>query len=150
MSPFFKERFRLIQELKEYIEAQYGQCCGEATPPKFAMEFMNYLEQFLAGNLNQILEEEQSGETIKEFFKFCRHLELKKHINRYSIISLFAQLFDACNLREGLAVAFEVLQDQIYRHGLILEDHEGNQLHDSSGAYCEYLRMIRLSKSIVK
>ena len=151
MNQYYSERFQLIEELKEYLRGNY--CEGHeasTSPQKFAVDFKNYLQQFLAGNLNVILEGDQSGEMIEEFFKFCRHLELNKHINRYSIIELFEQLFDACNLREGLVVAFGVLQDQIYRYGLILEDHEGNHLYDSdSNPNCEYL-MIRLCKSIVK
>lgn len=115
------------------------------------MDFKIYLQQFLTGNLNQILESNhQSKQEIEDFFKFSRRLELNHHINRYSIIELFVQLFDGCNLKEGLLSSFSVLQDQIYKYGLIMEDHADNLLYNAdSNPNCEYL-MIRLCKSIVK
>jgi len=151
MNDYYKEKYQLVLELREYLqEKNLADERQTTTPQKFAVDFTSYLHQFLAGHLNLILASGQSNFFIEEFFRFSRHLELNKLINRYSIIELFVQLFDACELEKGLQLAFKVLDDQIYRHGLILQDHQDNYLYDSdSNPNCELL-MIRLCKSIVK
>lgn len=61
MSQHYSERFQLIEELKDYLNGKY--CEGDQStmsPQKLAVDFKNYLQQFLAGNLNLILEGDQS------------------------------------------------------------------------------------------
>lgn len=61
---------------------------------------------------------------MEEFFKFCRYLEVNNCIKaKHSILNLFEELFEICDFRRGLLIAFNVLESQIDKPGLHLDSN---------------------------